>query len=447
MRTAVALALAAALAFAPSPSARAGPVPGRMHEWAREASHVVAARAASVEVSQAWLRITEVLKGNPDRREILVDPVVAHDGVGPQPPFGPGDEVVLFLGRGRGTVFPVLGQGVAWLPLHEERRYEVLQAVSRVVAYEGLPSPEDRMTAYLDAVEGSNAALRGFAAAAVSDAVRLPGAGARFEDRLVLLAGSRIREARLAALRALRFAKSEKALPVLLATVDGEDLALAEAASMALASYDSEVTVRRLVALTRRPGMEVRAILDLRGSARPEAREAAQWLLGSPSPEVRAAAAASFGEWLRADEGKDALPALTALLRDPAPRVRAAAIEALATSRSEETARCLLDALGGTAPAPDPVTEKALMRSLASVCGPLIGGKAAQRVVAERLAVVIAPLDAARPASPFCVGLLETVATTDAREALARAAEGHPDKSVRELAKAALLYLMRPRRR
>lgn len=328
------------------PPALAKPPAITLDAWARDSALVVDAKAIRVDGTPGRFEILQVLKGTYREKELSAAPFETHSFVGPreQAPFPAGTEVVLFLGQAEKDVLPVVGNGVAYLQLAPQRREEILGAVTKVVEIEGLPSPEAHMKAYLEAVGGENATLREVARQVITRELHGKDKAAPWEDRLVALIGSPVLEARLAAIQALQFSKSEKALPALLEAVGHENRTVRECASMALVPYDSEVTVRRLLdAATGRPDMVPRVIIDLRGSRRPEAREALVGFLHSENPEIRRYAAGSFYDAIF--KGDPVILEIHILVNDPDPEVRVTALGALHKSPLPETVGVLAGAL------------------------------------------------------------------------------------------------------
>jgi HEAT repeat protein len=150
-------------------------------------------------------------------------------------------------------------------------------------------------------------------------------------------------EARHAAVQALRFSRSESALPALLEALGDEDKSVREGASMALSPYDTEATVRALIGAAEGKEMVQRIIIDLRGSRRPEAREFLIGFLKSEDPKLREMAARSFYKAIF--EGDPVTLELHRLAADPDLAVRVSAIEALHKSPLAETVGVLLGVL------------------------------------------------------------------------------------------------------
>ncbi len=335
----------AAVGLLPTPAALATPPSLTVDSWVRDSAIVIHAKAISLEGARGRFRTLRCIKGSSPGPELSAGPLVTQSCVGPgdRPPFPSSTEVVLFLGSTGGDVYPVVGEGIAWLQLNEQRRPEVLAAVETVVHIESLASPEARMEGYLTAVEGENQFLRGVALRVITLELHGKDKAARWEDRLVPLIRSPVVDARLAAIQALKFSQSEKALPGLLDALGDENKSIREWSSMALAPYDTESTVKALIDAAKRSDMVQRVIIDLRGSRRPEARQFLVGYLKSEDPKLREMAARSF--YRAVCDGDPVIFELHRLTKDPNDEVRLSAVEALHKSPLPETVNVLLETL------------------------------------------------------------------------------------------------------
>lgn len=417
---------AAVLAFAFPPRALAKPPSLDLDAWVRESSLVVDAKAIAVEGPRGRFEVLRVLKGTLADRELAAAPVATHACVGPrdQAPFAAGDEVVLFLlGRfGQEDFRPAAG-GAAWWPLRAAKRTEILEAVSKVVEFEALPSAEARLRAYFGAVEGTNATLR-FAARRVLE-TELGGKDrfAPWEDRLVALLRSPVPDARVAGIFALRFSNSPKALPALLDAVRDGDPGIREAACMALGPYDTEVSVRALLDAAERPGMAPRVLNHLRGSRRPEAWVWLAGLLDSEDPDLRGRALGALEVAVR--NGDPQVARIHALLDDPSPEVRHAALRALHWSPLPDTQRLVIGRLRKADL--DPLERAAATRCLCRHGYASSDPGEARRILREiedLPALLAASLKEGGDGGEEVLQLLAEVGTKAARAILERAGEG-----------------------
>jgi len=412
-------------ALVPFPAAFCKPPSITVDAWVRDSALVVDGRALAMDGTKGRFEVLQVLKGEFKERELSAFPLETRSCVGPrdQTPFPAGPEVVLFLGQPERDAFPVAGQGVAWIQVTAQSRTEVLEAVGKVVEIEALPAPETRMKAYLDAVEGANRTLRGVALRVIASELHGKDKAAPWEDRLAAMIRSPVPDARLAAIQALRFFRSEKALPALLEAVGDENRSVRECASMALAPYDTEVTVRRLLEAARRPDMVPRVIVDLRPSRRPEAREALMGFLRSEDAETRKFAAGSFYEAVY--KGDPVILELHRLVGDPDAEVRVAALAALHKSPLPETLGVLLGALRRKDL--DPREQVFAVDSLSVVCGEIQFRKASLSVLREAADLpdlMAGALRAESRVAGSAVGILGFAGTPAARDLLRRVEAG-----------------------
>jgi len=331
--------------FLPSPRVLGKLGPVTVDKWARESALVIAGKAASIDGTRVRFEVVQVLKGTFAGHELVAAPLLIQSCMGPpdQAPFPVGTEVVLFLQPIAKDTYPVLGGGSAWMQLAATRRAEVLGAVAKVVEIEALPSPEARMKSYLDVVERGNPTLRGIARQVISLELCGKDKAAPWEDRLVALIRSPALEARTAAIQALQFSKSEKALPALLEAIRDENRTVRESACMALSKYDTGVTVQAILEAAKRPDMVPRVIIDLRGSRNSQAREALVGFLHSEDPVIRRYAAGSFYDAIF--KGDPVILEIHRLVDDSDVEVREVALQALHKSPMLETVAVLTGAL------------------------------------------------------------------------------------------------------
>ena len=418
-RRVVVLVLALCATFASPPASAEPASPPDPLAIAESADAVVVADVKKASQDDADLDVVRVLHGKlaEGPLTVLCEPVRGCTGSSPQ--FRAAERVIVFLANAGDSALRVspTGQGVRIARGPDERA--VAETVEWLLRVAALPDADAKLDALFEAAEGTDACRRSEACWSIRMRLNDAAAVERRSEQLIHLLEKGPPEARQTAASVMASVMRRKPLPG------------------ALAAYDTEQSVAALVALCDRPGFELRAMIDLEGSMRPEALQTLLRKTHAVDPAVRGAAAQRLYNWMWRGREDSVVPRLLEMLDDPAEEARLGAVRALFHSRSVEATRRLLTILHGK-----DVSEAmvlAVVESLYKLHEQ--AGPEARALIEKDLAPAVALFRSMPKAGFKLVGLLHKAATPEAVDALEWAAQSHSDPETRAYATRCLEHL------
>ena len=230
---------------------------------------------------RARFAVDQTLKGQ-SAPDIEIAPVLAQPQNMCDRFFRDGETDVLLLRSGAPAT--ILNEGYGALAFSPATKKDTVEAVRRLLPLASLPAPA-LARAMLALATDDNPVLRAQALAFVMQLPLEREHPLRYEAELIRLLQSPAPDVKRAALYALRFRGSLRALPLAIEASRSNDAELVAAASQLLGSYDTPASVAALIALSnsQRPEFRVRALIDMGQSARPATKTAllAAWAIPS----------------------------------------------------------------------------------------------------------------------------------------------------------------------
>jgi hypothetical protein len=464
------LACAIATAFS-SPARALAVAPRPAYVWAFDATLVVAGSVEKVADGKGTLRVTKTLAGRAESESIVFAPVTHPecmsgrlDQSDPVPAdVAVGDEVVLFLVKGRGETFEVLDNGYAKVRTGEAREASILDrtplaSVERLVSVMKNADLDARDRGMIAAATADEQFVRRAACSYVEDDLGIAAPLDRYRAKREQIEAAR--EAHRAAVRRLG--------PEIAALVRRENggepcgaaiRALADASCAPDGAFDAIVKFARAIAPIDRQqfgsACSVLAFYD-----KPEAAEVLLRLAeerpeilavigANRSAEVRTALLAEFrgtddhrvlaatsGLAGILERGRDAEveDALFARLKGPVgPSMETTIAWALRTSRPLDVVSVILDKLSSKSLSKEgEETGAGVLYDYLRADPPIPG---VRDLLVKRLAVITDRLDAGKTEATRPLYLLQQLGTPEAMASLRHAAESHSDPEMRQAAK------------
>jgi HEAT repeat protein len=441
MRTVTFATIVLIAAYAVIPAVAMMPVTYTTLELIEEANLVVLGTVRSVNDEVALVSVDCVLDGTLNTNEITIAPSRLQEGWLSQTTiFAPGDEVVLLLKIGsKGSTPTIIGHGSGKISLSSETKAEVTEAVRKLIQITRMTDDDKKDRAMLAEAASKNSLLRSNSHSYISGKISHSKLRQNYKDSLVNLLNSMENDVKLAALRGLQFVSAEEAIPQIIQATEHTDAQLAQAASLALAQYDTPETVAALIAMTTRHDKDLtaRALIDLSYSRRPEAKNTIVSFLDDENSSVRATSASALIFSLRRKVADEAIPKLISLLQDPDDDVRFNAACALGESRSPIAVEPLISVLRTG----DPNT-RSYAKAVDAISMLDIRDASARKIIQDNLPLIAKVLEQGTQHVPlYAIGILAHLRTPEAIAIIREAAGNHPSLDARSSAKRTLEWL------
>jgi HEAT repeat protein len=407
-------------------------------QMAGQSDTVVVGKIVGIIGDTATVEVRQIILGSPVAGNILVSPMSVATCLGRSSTGEKGQEVLLLLtATAAPKRYTLAGGGHGMMTLQAASRAADLEAARKLIELSRLKGVDELNRAMLEHVKSGNATLRREACEYVSREIAYAKNRQDYADQLVPLLSADEKEARGAALAALQFIRVEKAIPQMIeATHDKE---LANAASLALAHYDTPESTAALIDLVHGPDVQLRkrAAIDLERSRRPESIDALLALLDDPEASVREMAPRRLTMWLWYGKGDAViLPKLIGMLEDRDVKIQAEVAGTLGESYAVSIVQPLLDVLAR--PHLDPTVEVRALGSLSKAYDRT--GTEAPAIIRRGVARIAAVLDrnGNMEGEQRSIDLLGRMKTPEALFALQHAAESHSRQQTRDAARQVL---------